>query len=192
MKVGKDWYFDLNARDSITKFILAHLFVVERNKKACRAFLKQIKDTCYPQILARYLQEKHKKKEQRKLIMFVCDKFSNYKDAFNKLFYRVAKLVFGVSIACKKHGLEHNNNAIERYNGKLDDRLCHMRGGFGSFEGARAFMSMKRIINNFVNSCQQLQGKTPAEMAGIFLPLGRTKLLDLIRYVAKEKHHSLR
>lgn len=192
MKVGKDWNFDLNARDSVTKFVLAHSFVVERNKKECRAFLRQIKDNCYPQILARYLQEKHKKEEKRNLIEFVCDKFSNYKDAFNKIFYRVARLTFGVPIARKKHGLKHNNNPIERYNGKLDDRLKNVRGGFGSFEGAKAFMDMNRIINNFVNPCQQLQGKTPAEMAGIFLPLGRSKLLSLIRYLAKNVHHSLR
>lgn len=117
------------------------------------------------------------------MITFVCDKFSNYKDAFNKLFYRVAQLEFGVSIARKKHGLKHNNNPIERYNGKLDDRLESIRGGFGSFGGAMAFMDMSRVINNFVNPCQQLQGKTPAEMAGIFLPLRRNKLLNLIKFV---------
>jgi phage terminase small subunit len=192
VKVRKDWNFDLNARDSITKFVLAHSFVVVRNKKACRAFLRQIKNNCYPQIKARYLQEKYKSKDKRNLITFVCDKFSNYKDAFNKLFYRVANLEFGVSIARKKHGLKHNNNPIERYNGKIDDRLESIRGGFGSFEGAKAFMNMSRVINNFVNPCQQLQGKTPAETAGIFLPLGENKLLSLIRYLAKNTHHSLR
>ena len=183
MKVRKDWNFDLNARDSITKFVLAHSFVVERNKKECRAFLQQIKDNCYPQIKAKYLQEKHKPKDKRDLITFVSDKFSNYKDAFNKLFYRVAHLEFGVSIARKKHGLKHNNNPIERYNGKLDDRLESIRGGFGSFEGAKTFMNMSRVINNFVNPCQQLQRKTPAEMAGIILPLRRNKLLSLIKFV---------
>ena len=186
MKVRKDWNFDLNARDSITKFVLAHSFVVERNKKECRAFLQQIKDNCYPQIKAKYLQEKHKPKDKRDLITFVSDKFSNYKDAFNKLFYRVAHLEFGVSIARKKHGLKHNNNPIERYNGKLDDRLESIRGGFGSFEGARLFMDLRRIMHNFVNPHQELAGRTPAEEAEIFLPLRRNKLLSLIEYCALE------
>jgi len=44
-------------------------------------------------------------------------------------------------------------------------------------------MNLRRVINNFVNPHQELNGKTPAEMAGINLGLGRNKLLDLIRFV---------
>ena len=39
------------------------------------------------------------------------------------LSYRTCKLTFGVLIAYRKYGLLHNNNPVERYNGKLDDRL---------------------------------------------------------------------
>ena len=118
-------------------------------------------------------------------ITFVCDGFENYKSAFNKLFYRVAKLQFGVPIACKKYGLEHNNNAIERYNGKINDRLHATRGEFKSFETAEAFMNLQHTINNFVNPHQQLKGKTPAEITRINLGLGRNKMLDLILYAAR-------
>jgi len=173
----------LNAIDSKTKFVLAHSFVDKRTKKECTKFLKQIKDNCYEQILEVYKKEKHKKAKDRKLIEFICDKFSNYKSAFMKLFSRVCKLNFGVPIACKKYGLKHNNNYAERYNGKLDDRLKNIRSGFGSFEGAKSFMDMRRIIHNFINPNQQLGGKTPAEMAEIILPLKRNKLLNLIRFV---------
>lgn len=173
----------MNAIDSKTKFVLAHLFVAERTKKKCYEFLKQIKDTCYLQILERYQEEKHKKVKNRKLIKFVCDKFANYKSAFNKLFRRVAKLSFGVPIACKKYNFEHNNNYIERYNGKSKDRIKNIRGGFGSFEGAKTFMDLRRVIHNFVNPHQGLKGKTPAEIAEIILPLKRNKLLDLIKFV---------
>ncbi len=183
---GKDNY-DLNAIDSESKFILAHLFVEKRTKKKCYEFLKQIKDTCYPQILERYQKEKHKKVKNRKLIKFVCDKFANYKSSFNKLFRLVAKLEFGVPIACKKYNFEHNNNYIERYNGNIKDRLNGMRSQFKSFEGAEAFMNLKDIIYNFVNPHQQLQGKTPAEMAEIKLKLGRNKLLKLIEYLARNR-----
>jgi len=177
----------LNAIDGKTKFVLAHSFVDKRTKKECVKFLKQIKDNCYQQIIERYLSEKHNKSKDRLLFEFVCDKFANYKSAFMKLFYRVCKLNFGVPIACKKYGFKHNNNYAERYNGKLDDRLKSIRSGFGSFEGAKSFMDMRRIIHNFINPNQQLHGKTPAEMAEIKLNLKRNKLLNLIRFLAKSR-----
>lgn len=163
--------------------MLAHKFTDERNEKNCVEFLSEIKNNCYPQILERYFSEKHKKKEERLLFEFVSDKFANYKNAFNKLFYRTCKLNFGVSIKLKKLGLKHNNNSIERYNGKIEDRVKTIRGGFGSFEGAESFMNFRRIIYNFVNPHQQLEGKTPAEIAEINLNLGRNKLLSLIKFV---------
>jgi len=130
-----------------------------------------------------YKQEKHKKVKKRKLIGFTCDKFANYKSAFSRLFARTCKLHFGVPIACKKYNFEHNNNSIERYNGKTKDRIKTIRGGFGSFEGAKCFMDLRRIIYNFVNPHQELKGKTPAEMTDIILSLKRNKLLGLIRFV---------
>ena len=173
----------MNAIDSQTKFVLAHLFVDKRTKQKCYEFLKQIKDSCYEQISEVFEKEKHKKVDDRELIKFTCDGFANYKTAFMKLFGRVCKLNFGVPIACKKYGLEHNNNAIERYNGKIKDRVKNIRSGFKSFDDARCFMDLRRIIHNFVNPNQQLNGKTPAEMAEINLKLGRNRLLGLIKFV---------
>ena len=121
------------------------------------------------------------------LFEFVCDRFENYKSAFDKLFCRVANLSFGVPIACKKYGLKHNNNPAERYNGKLDDRLKVIRGGFGSFDGAESFMDLQRILHNFVNPHQELKERTSAEMAEIILPLRRNKLLNLIRFLTKSR-----
>ena len=159
------------------------MFVEKRTKQKCYEFLKQIKDSCYEQILERFNQEKYKKVEDRELIKFVCDKFANYKSAFSRNFYRIANLSFGVPIACKKYHLEHNNNAIERYNGKIKDRIKNIRSGFKSFDDAKCFMDLRRTIHNFVNPNQQLNGKTPAEMAEINLKLGRNKLLNLIKFV---------
>jgi transposase-like protein len=178
---GKDCY-DLNCIDSITKYVLAHLFVEKRTKKNCIEFLSQTKTTCYNQILTKYFIRKYGDKKT-KLITFVCDGFENYKSAWKKLFYRVSKLQFGVPIACKKYNLEHNNNPIERYNGKIKDRLNAMRGKSKSFDRAKDFMNLQHAINNFVNPHQELEGKTPAEEAEIKLNLGRNKLLDLIRFV---------
>ena len=176
----------MNAIDSKTKYVLAHLFVEKRTIGKCIEFLRQIKITCYKQILERCNQERRKPKKKRKLIIFVCDKFENYRTAFIKLFYRVAKLRFGVPIKAKKNGLKHNNNHIERYNQDIKDRIKTMRN-FGSDKGAEYFLNLKHIIHNFVNPHMQLKGGTPAEAAGIDLKLGRRKLLNLIKYRAKTK-----
>jgi len=165
------------------------LFVDKRTKKKCYEFLKQIKDSCYEQILEIFEKEKYKKIEERKLIEFTCDKFANYKSSFMRLFGRICKLNFGVPIACKKYNLEHNNNPIERYNGKIKDRIKNIRSGFKSFDDAKHFMDLRRIIYNYVNPHQELNGKTPAEMAEINLKLGRNKLLGLIRYLARRKRN---
>ena len=185
IKVKKDKCFDLNCIDNITKFITSHLFVDKRDYGNCIKFLSEIKNNCYNQILSRYYQKRFTGIDKR--IIFVCDGFQAYKSSFNKLFYRVAVLQFGVPIAFKKYGLTHNNNPIERYNGKIKDRLNGMRSQFKSFEYANSFMNLRRIINNFVNPHQQLNGKTPAETAEIKLKLGRNKLLELIGYVAKTR-----
>ena len=148
-------------------------------------FLSQIKTTCYVQILTKYFLQKYFRDNEDERIIFVCDKFANYKSAFNKLFYRTCRLTFGVPIACKKYNLKHNNNPIERYNGKIKDRIKNIRSGFKSFDDAKCFMDLRRVINNFVNPHQELNGKTPAEMAEINLELGRNKLLKLIEFVAK-------
>lgn len=181
---GKSCY-DLNCIDHITKYIIAHLFVGKRTFQKCVAFLKQIKLTCYDQILARYQKEKHKPVKKRKLFRFVCDGFENYRKAWSKLFYRVSNITSGVPIKAKNKGLKHNNNHIERENGSIKDRIKTMRGGFGSYEGAEAFLNLRHIMHNFVIPHQSLNGKTPAEAAGIDLGLGNNKLLDLIKYTVK-------
>ena len=175
----------MNAIDSKTKFILAHSFVEKRTKNECVKFLSEIKTTCYVQILTKYFGQKYFKDDEDERIIFVCDKFANYKSAFNKLFYRTCRLTFGVPIACKKYNLKHNNNPIERYNGKIKDRIKNIRSGFKSFDDAKCFMDLRRVINNFVNPHQELNEKTPAEMAEINLELERNKLLKLIEFVAK-------
>lgn len=179
----KLWY-DLNAIDKETKYILAHSFVDERTLINCVAWLQQLKRTCYGQMLARYWQERHKPAKKRKVITFVSDRFVNYRTAWRKLFFRVTKLTFGVPIGCKKYGLKYNNNPIERYNQDIKDQTITKRH-FGSGDGARAFLDLRRIIKNFINPHQQLKGRTPAEAAEIDLPLGRSRLLNLIKFARK-------
>jgi len=138
---GKECY-DLNCIDHVTKYVTAHLFVEKRTIEKCKEFLRQIKITCYSQILEIYRQEKHKPTKKRKLTTFVSDGFENYKTAWSVLFRRVSKMTHGVPIKAKHVGLNYNNNPIERYNGKIKDRIKVMRGDFYAFEGAEAFMNL--------------------------------------------------
>lgn len=109
-------HYSVNSIDSKTKYNLATTFTDHRTKKKCREHFKRLWDKIGEQVKAVWEKEKNKPAEERKLITFVSDKFEGYKIGFTYYFYRFAKLVFGVPIVCKKYGLKHNNNAIERHN----------------------------------------------------------------------------
>ena len=183
-RVKDHWEYRLTAIDSKTKFVLAEIVVVERTLEACVAFLQQIKTWCYKQMLEQHKQELKKPVEKRKLIVFVSDKFWNYKAAWKKLFYRITKLRFGVPIACKKFGLKHNNNAVERHNRELSRRFDALNV-FQTHEGAVSTSALCKILHNYVNPHCMLRGKTPAQCAELILPLGENRLLDLIKIARK-------
>lgn len=135
-------------------------------------------------MLEQYRKELKKPVEERKLIIFVSDKFGNYKAAWKKLFSRITKLKFGVPIACKKFGLKHNNNSVERHNRELSRRFDALNV-FQTHEGAQSTSSLCNVIHNYINSHTMLGGKTPAEAAELILPLGTNRLLDLIKMARK-------
>ena len=131
-----------------------------------------------------YNEQKEFPKEQRKLITFVSDQFCNYKTAWKKLLWRITELKFGVPIACKKYGITHNNNPIERYNREIKRRITSLVV-FQSATGAQAVLALQKIIHNYINPHTTLKGKTPAQAANIILPLGENKLLNLIKIARK-------
>lgn len=183
-RVKDHWEYRLSAIDSKTKFVLAELVVKTRTLKACVAFLRQIKNWCYAQIIEQYEKERKKPAKKRKLFVFVSDKFGNYKAAWKKLFYRVTKLRFGVPIACKKHGLKHNNNSVERHNRELSRRFDALNV-FQTHSGAESTSALCKILHNYINPHTTLKGKTPAEAAKLNLSLGENKLLNLISLAKK-------
>jgi transposase-like protein len=187
MKVGKCCVHDINTIDQKTKFVVEEELMKQRSKKKIDRYFKHIKDRVYDQLLEKYRAEKHKPVKKRKLFSFIQDGFENYKSGATKHFFRVCKIVAGVPIACKKYGLEHNNNAIERYNQDIKDRYKTTRH-WGSFPSAKKVLKMRQIIHNFVNPHQELDGKTPAEVAEIKYELGKSKLLNLVELAAKLKN----
>ena len=187
MKVGKVDCYDINTIDGKTKFVVEEEFMQSRTKQKIATYFGRIKGRIYEQVIVTYKQERHKPKKKRRLITFVSDGFENYKSGATKHFYNVCKIVFGVPIACKKYGLKHNNNHIEKYNQDINDRYKTTRH-WGSFPSASKTLKMRQIIHNFVNPHQELKGKTPAEVAEIKYHLGENKLLNLITLTAKLKN----
>jgi transposase-like protein len=176
--------FDLNGMDYISKFILTEMFVKSRTLIVCKALYKRVKDWCNAQIMDTYRREMKKPVKKRQLITFVSDEFKNYKTAWKKLFYRTTTLHHGVPIACRKYGLTHNNNPIERYNREIKRRIIVLTV-FQTVEGARALLGLRTIIYNYITPHASLNGKTPAEVAMIKLELGENKLLNLISLARK-------
>ena len=137
-------------------------------------------------MLKQYKNELKKPSKKRMLIIFVSDKFGNYKAAWKRLFYRVTKLRFGVPIACKKYGLDHNNNSVERHNRELSRRFDTLNV-FQTHLGAESTSTLCKIIHNYISPHNTLKGETPAEAAELFLPLGENKLLNLISLARKSE-----
>lgn len=179
MKVGKKECYDVNTIDKKTKFIVEEEFMTARTKVRIHAYFKRIKNSIYDLVLTVYNREKLKEKKKRKLVAFVSDGFQNYKTAAMKYFHRVCSIQSGVPIACRKYGLKHNNNAIERYNENINERYKIIRH-WKNFESAKDTLKLRHIIYNFVRPHMELNGRTPAEAAGIEIGGQGNKLLRLI------------
>lgn len=114
----------------------------------------------------------------------VSDGLGHYRRAFNKYFYHTGvRMVHGVPIACRKYGLKHNNNPIERENERIKTRTKPMNG-FKSHPSCKRFLDLLDIMHNFIKPSMALHGGYPAEKANIKLPLGRNRLLSLIQISA--------
>jgi len=78
-----------------------------------------------------------------------------------------------------------NNNIVERLHGTVKERLKVMRG-LDRDETAQRMLEANRIYYNYLRPHQALNGKTPAEKAGIDLRLEGNKWIALIRKGSKE------
>ncbi|MFH1821225.1 MAG: DDE-type integrase/transposase/recombinase [Methanobacteriota archaeon] len=181
VKVGGKRCYVLHAVDSKTKYCFEGTLDRHRNTKAYEGFFKRLKRRMGRQIRALFEREGHKPPKQRGLVIFVSDKLGAIKRAFNRHLYRIARLVHGVPIACKRFGLRFNNNPVERRNQDVKQRYKVMRG-FKSFQSARAFLRLCTVVYNFVRHGTK---ETPAHRARVWPGLGRNRLADLIALSAR-------
>jgi len=107
----------------------------------------------------------YEQSKKRPKAIFVDGSFV-YQPAFNKIFYSRYKaerveLVQKVGIRSRE-----TNNLVERLHGTIKDRTKPMRG-LKDQESTRAILEGYTVHYNFVRPHQSLDGKTPAQVAGI-------------------------
>lgn len=110
----------------------------------------------------------------------VSDEEWSFRRAYNKVFglrHREVRMVHGVPIACRRHGLKHNNNPAEQEVRELKDWTRHMNG-FASDASAADLVRGLFVHVNLVNT--HGHRRTWAERAGLELWLpqeGRVRAL---------------
>lgn len=80
---------------------------------------------------------------------------------------------------------EHHNNKMERMNGEVRDREKVMRG---LKKPDTPILTGYQLFHNYIRSHEGLDGKTPAEAAGIKVE-GENKWMTLIQNASKNSRH---
>ena len=154
-----DWSWLWNVMDSQTRFLIANLVTKKREVEDAQGVFKEARQSGKPELL-------------------ITDGLQSYHKAFNKEFYDIHK----TSEHVRAEGLtaRSNNNKVERLHNTIRERTKVMRG-LHNDKTATAFNDGFKAYYNFIRPHQALNGKTPAEAAGINLKLGKEKWLDIIR-----------
>jgi len=154
------WLWNMSDHD--TRFLLATRVSQRREVKDARAVFQDAK----------------KLMEKRPLAV-VHDGLQSYNEAFNKEFYTLAgpRIENIRSVGQRHEGL---NQSIERINGTIRDREKTFRG-MDNDRTAQILSDGLRINYNFVRPHMGLDGKTPAQVAGLDLGLDGIRWKALIK-----------
>jgi len=148
LKDGKK-YWMINVIDADTRFLLVSKLSKTRNIKDMVSVFKQAKDRAGGAI--------------PKVIL--TDGWKAYLEGIEQVFGADAKHI--VSTPFKEKDL--STNVVERWHGTLKDRLKPMRG-MDKSETYQLILEGFIFYYNFLRPHEGLNGKTPAEMAGITFP----------------------
>jgi putative transposase len=144
VKIGGEWHWLWNVMDEKTRFHLVSIVTKTREiEDAKKAFRKS------------------KKVGNKKPRLMVTDGLPSYKRAFNSEFYdhhQSCKHIADVGLQ------ESLNNVLERMHGSIREREKVMRG---LKVDDTPIIPMNQIYYNFIRPHQALDGRTPAEAAGI-------------------------
>jgi len=165
VKINGEWEWLWNTIDHSTKFMLANNITPERYSKD-----------------AQQVFSKAKKIAKKNPHVVVTDGLQGYKQAFRDEFQTFRNRKFPMHIANVGINNKHtNNNVVERYHGTVRERDKTMRG-LKTERTAEIIHNGVKDYYNFVRPHQGLEGKTPAEMAGIEMELEQNRWMGLLRH----------
>jgi transposase-like protein len=115
-------------------------------------------------------------------IAVIHDGLESYREAFKKEFYvNRGRQTFELrSVSIREKG---KNNRIERLHNTLKDRTKTLRA-LDNDESAQKMIDAIRLAYNFTRPHMALEGRTPAEAAGLDLQLNGNRWKDLIQQSA--------
>jgi transposase-like protein len=160
---GENYSWAWNLLDHETRFLIASEVTKHRNIEDARKVLKEAKQTANGQ----------------KPDFIITDKLPAYKQAITKEFFTL-KNPRTKHVKLKNIREGTNNNIIERLHSTIKERTKVMRE-LDNDETAQKMMEANRIYYNYLRPHQALNGKTPAEKAGVDLKLEGNKWEELIR-----------
>jgi len=159
-----------NLMDHQTRFLIASEVTKHRYVEDAKKVLRQAKDVASGQVPD----------------FIVTDKLPAYPQAITNEFYTQTKpRTEHVKLKSFREGT--NNNILERLNGTVKERTKVMRG-MNTDESAKRMLGANQTYYNYLRPHSALDGKTPAEEAGIDLKLGEgnnNKYQELIRRAKK-------
>jgi transposase-like protein len=167
VKFSGNWKWLWNVMDKETRYLLASNITDKREVEDAREVFALAKEVA-----------KGQKPET-----VTTDGLHAYKRAFNKEFYTL-KSPRTEHISHIRLAGDMNNNIIERLHGTKRDREKVMRG---LKDEETSIIPMQDIYYNHIRPHRGLEGKTPAEMAGIGTE-DRNKWLGLITKSLESKH----
>jgi len=135
---------------------------------------------------ARAVFQEGKKLMQKRPLAVVHDGLQSYNEAFTKEFYsntgpRIENIR---SVGQRDEGL---NQIIERINNSIRDRAKVLRG-MDNDASAQIMTDGIRINYNFIRPHMGLDGKTPAQVAGLDLQLEKIRWLSLIKQAMQKNN----
>jgi putative transposase len=134
---------------------------------------------------ARRLFADAKQKAGKRPETIVTDGLQSYRDGYSKEFYTM-KEPRPVHIRLSKFEDKVNQNLIERYNCTVRERNKTMRA-LDTESSTSTFVDGFQIYYNYIRPHMGLDNKTPAEVAGINLELGKNRWLSLIERSAEHQ-----
>jgi transposase-like protein len=161
IKVGGEWKWLWNMMDEKTRFQLVSMIAETREREDAKKT---------------FLQSKQVTSKRPNLV--VTDGLAGYKKAFNQEFYDHHLATKHIVDVALQSGL---NNSIERMHGSIREREKVIRG-IKSME--TPIFKGNQIYINFIRPHSALDGKTPAEAAGIGVG-GENKWMGLLKRSVK-------